>query len=476
MTVTTDNRNSLDLKKLFETVVDGDYCVGCGACAAVKGSPVKMKLDQYGKFRVTASLENQIAPFDVSVQEVCPFSEESLNENHLGKELYAQNCQYDNNIGYYLSLYAGFASKGNFRQQGSSGGMGTWIISTLLQEDLVDGIIHIHQRQPSADDPRLFHYQISTTVEQVKRAAKSRYYPIELSEVIQLVREKPARYAIVGIPCFIKAVRLLMRQDTVIAERIKFCIGLVCGHLKSIQFAQMLAWQCGIEPKQLQEIDFRKKLSETNANQYGIEVKAFQNGQKITCDSPPVHEMHGTDWGLGYFKYKACDYCDDVVAETADITIGDAWLPRYIKDSQGTNIVVVRHPLLKSLLEKARDSGDLTLDNLSPQEIIRSQDANYRHRRKGLAYRLYLAQKRGEWFPSKRVKPSMLISPRIKKRQMLRILLAEKSHTAFKEAIEMGQFSVFIEKMNPLVTRYRQTYQYPWWRKTIGNLKRFFIR
>lgn len=467
--------NNSNLTKLLETVVKNEYCIGCGVCAAIENSPIKMQIDKYGKFQATSNIENQ-TNVSTLVGKVCPFSEESLNENQLGKELYAQDCQHDKNIGYYLSLYAGFVSKGNFRQQGSSGGMGTWIVSTLLEKDLVDGIIHIHQRQPSAEDPRLFYYQISTTVEQVEQAAKSRYYPIELSEVMNLVRKKPGRYAIIGIPCFIKAIRLLMKQDGIIAERIKFCIGLVCGHLKSLKFAQMLAWQCGIEPEQLQEINFRQKLSKTNANQYGVQVRAFQNGQKVICDSPPVNEMYGTDWGLGYFKYKACDYCDDVVAETADITIGDAWLPQYLKDNQGTNIVIVRHPLLRNLLEKARNLGQLKLDDLNVQEIVRSQDANYRHRHKGLAYRLYLAQQRGEWFPPKRIKPSMLISPRLKKRQMLRILLAEKSHTAFQEALEMGRFSVFIEKMNPLVNSYRQTYKYPWWRKIIGNLKRFFLR
>ena len=34
------------------------------------------------------------------------------------------------------------------------------------------------------------------------------------------------------------------------------------------------------------------------------------------------------DWGMGIFKLGACDYCDDIVGETADISFGDAWLRR----------------------------------------------------------------------------------------------------------------------------------------------------
>ncbi len=250
-----------------------------------------------------------------------------------------------------MATYAGCVSEGDFRDRGSSGGMGTWIISQLLKEGLVDGVIHVHQRAYSDQDPRLFHYQLSTTAEQVRNGAKSRYYPIEISEVMQLVREQPGRYAIVGIPCFIKAVRLLMQQDALIAERIRFCIGLICGHLKSMRFAEMFAWQCGIEPDKLLSIDFRKKLPGADANKYGIEVAGLKNSQVVTVVKP-VHDLYGSDWGLGFFKYKACDYCDDVVAETADVVVGDAWLPQYIKDSQGTNVIVVRHPIIQDLLER----------------------------------------------------------------------------------------------------------------------------
>lgn len=41
--------------------------------------------------------------------------------------------------------------------------------------------------------------------------------------------------------------------------------------------------------------------------------------------------------------YKACDFCDDVFAETADIALGDAWLPEYVQDGNGTNVVVTRN-------------------------------------------------------------------------------------------------------------------------------------
>ena len=36
----------------------------------------------------------------------------------------------------------------------------------------------------------------------------------------------------------------------------------------------------------------------------------------------------------------ACEFCDDVVGETADMSVGDAWLPGYVSDWRGTSVVV----------------------------------------------------------------------------------------------------------------------------------------
>src|SRR3546814_6027519 len=115
-------------------------------------------------------------------------------------------------IGRYEAADFGYAVEQNFRSLGSSGGMVSWVASELLRTGLVDGVAHVIAANPE-EDQCFFRYHISRTAEEIRRGAKSRYYPIELSAVIDQIRAVPGRYAVIGIPCFMKAIHLLRSEE-----------------------------------------------------------------------------------------------------------------------------------------------------------------------------------------------------------------------------------------------------------------------
>jgi coenzyme F420 hydrogenase subunit beta len=434
---------------LRSTVIAGGYCIGCGSCAAVKGSPITMADDGYGRIQAVLDPDADL-PMGLQIEKVCPFAAGNPNEDETGAWLFdAVGASHDPRLGWWRGLWAGHVAEGEFRSRGSSGGMGNWIASELLRRGEVDAVLHV---QPDVDG-RLFGFSISTSLGELNKGAKSRYYPVEMSQVLRHVAREPGRYALIGVPCFIKAARLLARQEPAIAERLRYTISLICGHLKSDSFAAMFGWQLGIAPSKVDGIDFRVKNEHGPANRYSIAVsgKGGDGGQLYR--SARNDSFLGSPWSYGLFKYRACEFCDDVFGETADVTVGDAWLPGWLDDSGGANVVVSRNPAIDRIIREGIAEEKLALGEITADQVARSQEAGLRHRRDGLAIRLADAERKGQWHPPKRVASDLLRLPfRLRTVYRLRQILAERSHWAFKDAMNADDFSIFVRRMVPLMT------------------------
>ena len=425
----------------LKNVIDGGYCIGCGACSYTSRESVEIVEDEYRQYQGRIKPGAKSADLNKAL-EVCPFSNNGPNEDQISEEVFDYNSgNYAEVVGYYKSLYAGHVSEQAVRKKVTSGGILTYTLSELLKRDLVDAIVHVKK----SDEPgTLFEYGFSRTPEEVLAGAKSRYYPIEMSKVMDFIKNNEGRYAFVGIPCFIKTARRICRQDPIIAKRIHFFVGLVCGHLKSKAYSDMLAWRAGFDPADMKTIDFRHKFEDRNSDDYGICVEDIVGKQVELV----ARETPGTNWGLGFFKYEACDYCDDIFAETADIAVGDAWLKDYTQDALGNSVVVVRNDQIRVIMEDGLKSGALELDELTEDEALMSQGGGFRHRRTGLGDRLLLKQKRADWVPNKRVDiGSVKIQLLRKLIYRYRMYLRVKSADLWKDCAMAGDYSAFDRRM-----------------------------
>ncbi len=457
-------------RKLFETVIKNNYCIGCGACSSVPNSPFSIKKDKFGNM-IADGQQDAIDNSDAKVLAVCPFSGSSKNEDELGEMHFPENMQIDGKLGRFLACYAGYAISDKMRALGSSGGIGKWLGYTLLQAGKIDYFVQVVQNDSGKANDELFTYAIFDHPDSTVNGSTSAYYPTTLSEVISQIKKKEGKYAITGVPCFIKALRLLALQDTVLKERITFTIGIVCGGMKSANQSKMIAWQLGVHPKNLSRINFRGK-------DYGA-IAATTKIYQVWSDQDDIirekksGDIFGADYGMGFFKPKACDFCDDVVGETADISIGDVWLPRYRFDTKGYSLVIVRNKQLLAFLKEGVYNGELFLEDLSAADAAKSQEGGFRHRRDALSYRLQKKEISGEWYPPKRVQPGeFIIEKKRIKIYALREKICDKSHTSFVDALEKDDLNIFYREMKQLMKKYNVAYNGVWIIRIANKIRR----
>jgi len=387
-------------ESVISQVVANGLCVGCGLCAGALPTVLCMRTDEYG-----ARLPELVAPetpgWGPQSLQVCPFADHEENEDTIAAGLYGdiEGIEHRPETGFYLQCFAGHVTDEATRMTATSGGLVTWLAGELLSGGQVDAVACVG---PAEQEPDLFAFRLVTDRADLARCRKSRYYPVEMSEIIGRIKTFEGKVLFIALPCFLKGLHLAMKVDPDLRDRIGYTIGLVCGHLKTKKYAAYLARHCGVDESQIRTVDFRHKVAGKPAHKYAFSVSLRDTDEHREV---LMQDVWAGSWGNNLFMLEACECCDDVFAETADVVIGDAWLPEYVRDSRGTSLVVCRKPEMLALLEKGTRDGRVSLEPLPIEKVIRSQSGALRQRREGLQYRLHRAAQRRQWRPRKRVSP-----------------------------------------------------------------------
>lgn len=379
-------------KNIFDAVVKQDLCVGCGAClySSTKNN-LGMKWNKEGFLNPNPDIPELLSEDNLKVCPFNPFPDKEVRTENEIADIFLKNApNRDQKVGHYYNTYVGYSNK--YRLTSSSGGIATYLIDELLNKKIVDAVITVKEGENS-----FYEYSIVRSTDEIISTSKTRYFPVTLATVLERLKNSNERFAVVGIACFIKSVRLLQIYHPELKERIKFTIGIICGGIKSRFFAEYLAGKAGVANNHFTQPQFRIKDHQSRASDYSFGCKD-EEGALHTIKMRKVGDM----WGSGMFKNNACDYCDDVTTELADISLGDAWLNPYNQDGKGTNVMVTRSKLSEELINEGITMKELTVEHLDFNQFLSSQQGSFNHRQKALGYRIRLAKKKRLLIPPKR--------------------------------------------------------------------------
>ncbi len=340
------------MKNVVTEIVKNGLCSGCGVCVGITEKCLKMVFDKYG----------QLVPIVLNCKDcgnclsVCPFAQSTTKSSLVSP------------LGNYIKNYVGYSNIEEERIKGASGGLATRVLRVLLERKMVDGVIVVGS---SKKKDRFFEPVIVKKSKELANYAGSKYYPVEFSSVLKLLKKEVGQYAIVGLPCVVDALRLVQQKNSLIGGKIKYLLGLICGHNKNKNYTSFLIRLTGTREKDVKDVQFRCKENTNKASNYGFKgiLKNGENTRQLNFSDSLV----GKIWCNYFFSTNACFYCEDLFAKYADISFMDAWLKPYINDPKGTSIIAIRNEKLKAIIEKEMRAEHISLSSIEEEKVINSQ-------------------------------------------------------------------------------------------------------
>lgn len=351
---------------LLDRIVQGGLCHGCGACASALGTKkLTMKMDEAGYLR-PARISSADTEEDRVLTEVC--SGYSLDQK-------ADHRPYDDVWGPVLSLQTGYSTDPEVRYQGSSGGVISALAIHLIESETVDFVLQTHA---STHDPVGNVTGPSLDRAAVIAAAGSRYNPSAPLADLEAHLATGRRFAFVGRPCDVAALRRMALYDARINRQVPVMLSFFCAGVPSRKGAIAVLEALGVEHSEVQEFAYRGR---------GWPGRA----RAVRHDGSEESMDYNSSWGtiLNRHLQFRCKICPDGTGEFADVVCADAW---YGKDgypdfteADGRSLVVGRTIRGEALLASAVKSGSVSLEPLALTELRGMQPYQYDRKRAILA-------------------------------------------------------------------------------------------
>lgn len=313
-----------------------DFCTGCGLCHDQQN--VSFFTDSAG-YDVPTSLSKEQAAFcDI----VCPMGKNGIGHDHETSSLW----------GNYRAMYKGFSCDEDIRFRASSGGVTTTLAVYLLEKKLVDGVIHI---QADPDVPYRTKVVCSYTPEEVIQRCGSRYCQSSpLYDISKLIKPNE-KYAFIGKPCDVRALRNLINQRGVFADSIPYLFSFFCAGTPTDTANKKLLNELGCPEERCTELHYR-------GNGWPGLTYAIDDTGKKSCME------YEKSWMaiLGRSIRKSCKFCFDGIGEAADVSCGDYWnlgkdnKPLF-EETKGQNVVFGWTQRGAELLIQAKNDGKIEL-------------------------------------------------------------------------------------------------------------------
>lgn len=354
--------------ELKSEVIDRELCTRCGTCIGV--CPVNTLAYADGKVKDVDGRCVQCG----SCNAVCPGKEFPMEE--WSETLFQRTYDAGQLFGTYQGIYNVCPKDDAIRTAGSSGGMVTHILTTLLETGRIDGAVAVREKQ---GEPYRFEPFIATDRDQIMSAAQSKYVILPVNQVIREIRQSKKKIAYVGLPCQIHGMRKAMKADARLAGQIVVLLSLFCGFNMEEEATEYLIAKSRIKKPEIETLRYRQRMGERT----GFYIRG-KGGKEFFVSK------HGYTFMNLLFSPKRCWKCFDYSGEFSDISVGDAW-----EKGAGFSRVIVRTQTGEQIFEMLTEQGAVYAEPCEESAIMKTQKKVVSYKKRQIGIR----QRRMKFFP-----------------------------------------------------------------------------
>ncbi len=332
----------LVVERLKKKVVRGGICTGCGACVALDDSRRAQMVDtDLGPIPDFAGLATDLPEL---AWDACPGKGVDYPEayrSHYGK------LPEDWLVGEVLHTRTGHAGDPAVRAGGASGGVMTAVLCHLLDTDRIDAALVVRQGTPTPEKARVV---FARSAEEVRASSQSVYVPVATLDVLRSV-VPGERYAMTCLPDQAAALRVLQAAGHPAAQQITHVLGPYTGTalypaavrallrvhgVRDDDPVERLEWRAGDWPGHLEIALGSGRVIRSKKVYYNFLIPFF-----VTQNS-----LQGIDF----------------TGEFCDLSVGDAWSPRFEGQGGGHSTFVTRSREMESIVSEMVEAGFLTAE------------------------------------------------------------------------------------------------------------------
>lgn len=336
--------------RLRDEVIRPGLCTHCGLCVGLSSGTLRMADTINGPIPepVTATPTLPAEAFTA-----CPgkgLNYPALNDYVFGRQ--PENWL----VGNFRQTFVGYSAVPAIRRQGASGGVITQVLIYLLRAGLIEGAVTVCQGQPQ---PWQAEAILARTEDEILASSQSVYQPVPVNTILSQVEQFNGRLAFVGLPDQVAAIRRLQQLGHPAAQKIDYILGPYTGTNMYFEAIRSYLRSNGID-----NIHNITRLRYREGEWPGYLSIKTRSGREFKA------EKFYYNYLIPFYITRSTLYSVDFTNELTDISVGDAWSPRYEALRQGFSVVLARTERGENLLRDMQAQGLVELDPVDMAEAM----------------------------------------------------------------------------------------------------------